>query len=347
MARSGFDQRSAMVLKAVVENYMATIEPVGARAISRMSGFNLSPATIRNVMSNLEEEGYLSQPHTSAGRIPSDMGYRFYAETVAGPSELPLSEMELIRCATHGAKWQEIADLIGSVSKTMAELSSQAGIVGITTLSQAPVREIKFVYIAENRSLAVMITAGGEIRTRLINSADSYTQDELDRIANYLNARFAGMTLEGIRQSLIHEMTAEKETVDTLARQALMMAELVEEQVSAEDNIHLEGASNLFNRPGAAADISNMKALFKTFDEKSRLVSLITDCLKSEGINLIIGSEFELDGFSDYSMVTHRFKGNDGAMGAVGIIGPKAMNYGHAMGLVLYAARQIGMRLNG
>ncbi|MBI5814784.1 MAG: heat-inducible transcription repressor HrcA [Nitrospinae bacterium] len=343
------DTRSAMVLKAVVEGHIASSEPVGARIISKRSEFNLSPASIRNVMAGLEESGFLEQPHTSAGRIPSDKGYRYYAQSMAGPAIPSTQEMDRIHSATHGAAWQELTDLLAAVSRALSDISSQASLVGIASISVAPVNRIRFVHIAEKRALAVMVMSGGEIRNQLIETAEPLEQDDLDKISNCFNAKFSGMTLEGVRQALMEEMRDEKARADKLLSHVLMMAELIGERVSvdANENISLDGASNLLNLKGVTLDIAALKNLFRTLDEKSRLVSLLTSCLKPEGINLIIGSEFEMEGFSDYSMVAHRFKGHDGAMGAVGIIGPKAMDYARAMGLVLYTANQVGSRLNG
>ena len=344
------DHRAEQVLKSVVELYMANTEPVGARTLSKQPGFNLSPASLRNVMADLEEAGYLSQPHTSAGRVPSDKGYRRYVQSLIGPERLSENEKEDIRRAACGTEWGELVDLLMSVSKTLSDLSKQAGLVGLASWGGAPIKKIQFVHIEDHKILAVIVSAGGEIQNLLISSAEPVTQDSLDKMSNYFNDRFSGMSLKDIRLELLEEMKKEKDHIDMMLSMALSMAESIEERVSSVEKsnmIYLDGASNLISQTGNLVDISKIKALFKTFDEKSRLVSLLNDCFKSEGLNLIIGSESEMEELDVFSFVTHTFSGPGGSMGAVGIIGPKPMNYGRAMALVGYAAEQVSLRLAG
>jgi heat-inducible transcriptional repressor len=345
---SPLDERSAKVLKAVVESYMQSAEPVGARAITSRYGFNLCPATIRNVMAELEDEGFLYQPRATAGRAPSDKGYRYYAVEMVTPQPLPPGEMRDIREAAHGTQWREAAELLGSLSRTLAQLSRQASLIGVTSWGAAPITQIRFVSLNSTLVMAVIVALGGEIQNQLLTMAEPYPQDDLDRLSNYFNARFSGLTLERIREKIKAEIAGEKHRVDALLTQALLMARLMEEKSALADSsaFFVDGASNLLGG-SPELDIAGVKTLLKTFEQRGRLIVLLNECLKGEGLNLIIGSELELEGFGGCSLVTHVFKSGEGAVGCVGILGPKTMDYGRIMSLVTYAAGQVSVRLNG
>lgn len=347
-AASSLDERSAKVLKAVVESYMKSAEPVGASAITRRYGFNLCPATIRNVMAELEEEGFLYQPRAAAGRAPSDKGYRYYAVELVTPQPLPPDEMRDIRQAAHGSQWREAAELLGSLSRTLAQLSRQASLIGVTSWGAAPIRQIRFVSLNSTLVMAVVVAQGGEIQNQLLTTSEPYSQDDLDRLSNYFNARFSGLTLDRIREKIKTEIARERDRVDVLLSRALLMARLMEEKSAVDDSnaFFVDGASNLLvGSPGM--DMAGVKALLKTFEERGRLIVLLNECLKDEGLNLIIGSELELEGFGGCSLVTQVFRSGEGAVGCVGILGPKTMDYGRVMSLVTYAAGQVSVRLNG
>jgi heat-inducible transcriptional repressor len=345
---SSLDERSAKVLKAVVESYMKSAEPVGARAITNQYGFNLCPATIRNVMAELEDDGFLYQPRTAAGRAPSDKGYRYYAVEMVTPQALPPEEMRDIREAAHGNQWREAAELLGSLSRTLAQLSRQASLIGVTSWGAAPVRQIRFVSLNSTLVMAVVVAQGGEIQNQLLTMTEPYTQDDLDRLSNYFNARFSGLTLERIREKIKAEIAKESDRVDVLLGRALLMARLMEDKSSVGDSsaLFVDGASNLLGgAPGL--DIAVVKTLLKTFEERGRLILLLNECLKGEGLNLAIGSELDMEGFGGFSLVTHVFRSGEGAVGCVGILGPKNMDYGRVISLVTYAAGQVSVRLNG
>lgn len=341
--------RSAQVLKAVVEMYIAQSEPVGARAISKKYDFSLSPATIRNVMADLEEEGYLSQPHTSAGRVPSDSGYRLYAQALVSHETLPLKEKKNICDAAYCPELREIAIMFSSITRTLANISHQAGLAGLSSWAATPMKKMRFVNMENRLALAVMVTTGGEMQSQLITLKKPMDQNALDKLTNFFNDRFSGKTLFQIRKALMDEIARDKNHINILSAQALFMAEEIEEKVTTDLNetIYIGGTSNLLAQRPGVIDISKMKALFKTLDEKSKLVDLLNSCIHSDGINLIIGSESNVTELNDYSLVTQAFTGEGGAMGAVGVIGLKQMNYGHVMALVAYTARQISRRLAG
>lgn len=342
------DERSAKVLKAVVELCMEGSGPVGAGTLAKRYGFNLCPASIRNVMADLEKKGLLYQPHTSAGRVPSDEGYRVYARALVDQNSLPLSDMDNIRRVTHGTEWRELAELLASVSKTLSVLSLQAGLVGLASWGGEPFRKIHFVSIDEKLVMAVIVFQGGGIRNHLINTTEPFTQDALEKISNYFNHRFSGMSMGAARLGLLREIKEEKNRVDSMVSRALTMARAIEEQAArSDDPIYLDGASNLIDQANSNLDASRIKALFRALDEKSRLVTLMNDCLKSDEVKVIIGSETEMDELSEFSLIARPFSGQGRAIGAVGILGHKRMNYGRAIALVTYAAEQVSLKLAG
>ncbi|VAX17333.1 Heat-inducible transcription repressor HrcA [hydrothermal vent metagenome] len=343
------DQRTAKVLKAAIESYIEKAEPVAARSISRNYNFNLSPASIRSVMADLEDAGFLSKPHTSAGRVPSDKGYRCYAEDLATHVGLNVAETERIRKVTFCSEAGELKEMLSAVSHALSEFTSQAGLVGLSSFASAPVKKVKFVSMEDNLVLAVIISTGGEMRNQLVRTDENFKQDDLDKLSNYFNDRFSGLALELIRKKLLAEIKKDRVRMDDLVAMALAMAtELAEKTDNNEDgSIFMDGASNLIDQHSAKLSMAEIKALLKTLDEKKRLALLLNECLISKNVNLIIGAESEIEELKDFSLITHSFSGTEGAIGAVGVIGPRPMDYGRIMALVAYAAEQISITLTG
>lgn len=342
------NERACGVLRAVVESYIEKSEPVGAGAIVKSHGFNLSPATIRSVMAELEEAGFLSQPHTSAGRAPTDQGFRYYASNLVKPVNLSREQAQDIHRAAYSFEWLELTGLMESVSKALSTLSHQASLAGLTSLGSAPIKKAQFVHIKDRMALAVVIMANGEARHYFIKARDDISQDFLDRMTNYFNDRFSFLSLVQIRRLLYKEIQKEKNRADRMMISALAVTEEIEKQANCDnaDKIHIEGASNLLSHLEGSGDYEIVKALFETLSEKEKLVSLLDECIKSDGISLSIGAESEIEGLSGFSVITHPFSGYGGLEGAVGIIGSKRMDYGHVMALVAYAAKSVSGRLS-
>ncbi len=339
--------RASAVLKAVVEGYIEKSEPIGAEVISSQYNFGLCAASIRNVLGDLESRGYLTQPHISAGRVPSDKGFRYYAQSLVERIELPENQARDIKRATVGDDFLELADFLGSVSRTLSNLSAQAGLAGVATSGSAPIRKVQFVKISNDMTLAVVVATNGEIQRYVIKTRDVFTQDVLDKITNYYNEKFTYLNLAQARRLLMKKLQREENCLDALRTAALEVAEKLvkQQQAAGAGKIYLDGASNLLNNTENPADLAGIKALFAAIDEKSMLAELLDDCLKSDGIYLVIGSESEIGELADYTVVAHPFSGLSGMAGAVGIIGNKRMNYGHVMALVAYTARSVSGRL--
>lgn len=342
------NERACGVLRAVVESYIEKSEPVGAGAIKKSHGFNLSPATIRSEMAELEEAGFLSQPHTSAGRTPTDQGFRYYASNLVTPVDLSSEHAQDIHRAANSFEWLELTGLMESVSKSLSSLSRHASLAGLTSLGSAPIKKAQFVHIKERMALVVIIMANGEARHYFIKAKDDISQDFLDTMTNYFNHRFSFLSLAQIRRLLFKEIQKEKNRADKMMASALAVAEEIEKQANRDnaDKIHIEGANNLLSQLEGSGDYQVVKALFETLSEKGRLVSLLDECIKNDGISLTIGAESEIEGLSGFSVITHPFSGYGGMEGAVGIIGRKRMDYGLVMALVAYAAKSVSGRLS-
>ncbi|MBI4829202.1 MAG: heat-inducible transcription repressor HrcA [Nitrospinae bacterium] len=342
------DERSAKVLRNIIERFIRDPEPVGAKSIAALTEFNLSPATIRNVMAELENQGYLFQPHTSAGRAPTDEGYRYYAHELAMPARLSAGHKREIEDATADAGWTQAADLLAGVTKTLARLSEQAGMMGFVSLGEAPVRRIQFVPVNREVAVAVVVKVNGTVSRHVIRGREPLPAAELERMSNYFNERFSSLTLTQIRRLLSRELREDEERINRAAAWALSVARSLEEQERQRggEAIHLDGAANLLSGEEDTG-LEGARALIGALEEKRRMLDLIEEVIKGQGVRLAIGSELEMKEFSACAMVAHPFSGAGGVSGAVGIIGRKRMDYALAISLVTYTAGMVRARLAG
>ncbi len=338
--REALDERTQRILMAVIQSFIQTADPVGSRTISKRFDFGLSPATIRNVMSDLEEFGFLEQPHTSAGRIPTDKGYRRYVDHLRTLEMPNLEEADFItqQFRSHQGDTDEV---IAVTSRLLSEVSHYAGVV-LYTFSTAIFKRIEFVKIRGRQVLAIFVMASAIVHNKLLTLDEEVTQDELHKISNYLNQEFSGQPLHAIRQQVLERMAEEKAQYDLLVQQAIYVgAKTFEDTTEAESDIYLGGTANIMDQPEFVANVDRMKELFKAFEEKSRLISILDRCLAETGINVIIGSETPLKDIHECSLVTHTYSYGDCTLGVLGVVGPKRMEYSRMMALVDYTANLV------
>jgi heat-inducible transcriptional repressor len=345
VAAEGLSERDRQILTAVVTDYIASAEPVGSRTISRKYGLNLSPASVRNVMADLEEAGFLTQPHTSAGRIPTDKGFRFYVDSL-DPRPLSPQEQEWILSrfpALHG----DATEILRETSRVLSAFSSLAGLVVAPRLDTTRVRHLDFVRLRGRDILVVLVSETGAVHNRLIQSDEELTQDRLHEIANYLNAVVSGLTLPEARARLVDEMKADKAAYDRLYREAQTLARrALEGADGARDaEVFIEGKLSIVEQPEFAT-VDKMKALFKAFEEKSLLVRLIDKSMQAKGLHVLIGHESEADEIAGCSLILSHYTVGDRAVGAVGVIGPTRMDYSRVIPVVDYTARLISRFLD-
>jgi heat-inducible transcriptional repressor len=338
--------RDREVLRAIVDSFIQTGEPVGSRTVSREHPEARSAATIRNVMADLEQGGFVSQPHASAGRVPTERGLRYYIEELLEPQPLGAAERDSIELALR-SRGDDAAVLLESVPHLLAELSRNVGLVLIPAFSQRVFERFSFVRVQERRIAALFVSRPGLVDHRVMDVPQDYTQEELDRISNYLSEEFRGMPLSRIRVRLLEMMTEEKAQYDGLMREALELGARSLEKEGDGDDLIVEGTPNILD-PQVFASADRMKKLFQAFEEKSRLVSLLNQCLDEKGWKLFIGSQEtgtpEMEGCA---LVVSPYHDGLRPVGTVGILGPTRMEYARAISLVDTLARLLTQALSG
>lgn len=338
--------RDREVLRAIVDSYIQTGEPVGSRTVSREHPEARSAATIRNVMADLEQSGFLTQPHASAGRVPTDRGLRYYIEELLEPQSVAPAERESIVRALR-SRGDDAAVLLENAPHVLADFSRNVGLVLIPAFSQRVFERFSFVRIQERRIAALFVSRPGLVDHRVMDVPQDYTQEELDRISNVLSDEFSGLPLSRIRVRLLEMMSEEKAQYDSLLREALELGARSLEEEGDGDDLIVEGAPNILD-PQVFDSADRMKKLFQAFEEKSRLVALLNQCLDEKGWKLFIGSEEagtpEMEGCA---LVVSPYHDGLRPVGTVGILGPTRMEYARAISLVDTLARLLTQALSG
>ncbi len=330
-------QRSRQILEAIVEDYIATAEPVGSSAVAKRHSLSLSSATVRNVMASLEELGLLTSPHTSAGRIPTDKGFRLYVDAIVGLRAITHSEKKEIlkRCRETGGN---LTDLLREASRTLSSLSNYTGIVLAPSFTTAMFRQIEFVKLGARRILAILVTCNGTVQNRIVDVEQEFHSEDLVRISNYLNSILEGLTISQVREKIMSEMLLEKNIYDQMVAQALRLScdALPKEQ----DEVYIAGQSRIFEQP-EFADLKKMRELFAAFEEKGRLVRLLGNCMKAKGVQIFIGSETPLKEITGMSLITSTYMSDKNTIGLMGVIGPTRMGYSSVIPIVDYTAQLV------
>jgi heat-inducible transcriptional repressor len=341
--------REQRILKAIVHVYITSVEPVASRTISRRYRMDLSPATIRHVMGKLEELGYLSQPHTSAGRIPTDKGYRFYVNTLMQVPNLPREQVARIDESYQAVPARDVGDLMGMTSQLLSSLTHQAAIVLLPRLAVVVVAHMQFIRLRAQEVLTIIVARSGFISNRVIELEEDLTQDELDAINRYVASEFAGLTLPEIRRRVTQLMAEERAQYDLLVRRAMDLSQkafLEGAPLSTPREVRVGGTAHILDQPEFAQHQERMRAVLRTLEEKETLLCILDRCLETEGVNVVIGSESTIEDVTECSLVTHIYKEGEQPLGVVGIIGPKRMEYPRMMSIVEYTANVLTRMLS-
>ena len=316
------DSRAEVLLAALIKEHLVTGEAVGSRVLSdRFShGYGWSPATIRNVMADLEETGFVDQPHTSAGRVPTDKGYRYYVDNMLGEARLSRTDLKAI---DHLFSANEIDAnsspdrLMETASHILSALSQNVGIVVSPSLADNRLNHIEFVLLPDKRILVVLVSTANIIHNKVIRVADEFAQDDLDRTARYLNTEFSGKSLLAIRSEIVELMKEEKALYDKLLQNAILLCERSLEGEEASADVYVDGASNILTKPDFV-DIERMRDLFKTFEEKSRLIKILNECVQDPAnypgdVHVVIGREHPASSMRNCALITapYRVGSND------------------------------------
>jgi heat-inducible transcriptional repressor len=325
--------RAKKVLHAVVSEYLATGDAVGSHTVAKRYGLDISPATVRSVMSDLEDQGLLRHPHTSAGRVPTDRGLRVYVDTLLRVRSLSTSEKGEIRGRIGPAT--EVPDVMQRVSRLLRELSHLAVIVQAPRPESDAVSHVEFVRLREGQLLAVIATASGQLQNKLVHVDFALSPSDLDRINNYLNGLVAGLTLDQMRKRILQEIERERSAFDPVRSQALGLVAAAIPSGDAAGDILLDGQANLVEK---ASDLERARCVLRTLEEKDQIVKLLDRTLAAPGICVFIGAEANLADLDDISVVAASYGGEDRPLGTIGVIGPSRMNYSKVIPLVDFTA---------
>ena len=337
------NDRSQNILKAVILSYIRTAYPVGSRTLTKTFDFGLSPASIRNIMADLEEMGYLIQPHPSAGRVPSEKGYRFYVDGLLSEADPEVMNYDFGVQQYSLHKTDDVRGLLQETSRMLSLCSHYAGIVLTPKFANMLFQHLQFIELRRHHILIVFVSTEGLVQTKIIETDEDFAQQELDRFSFFLNDRFKGLTLQEIRTKLLDQMWEDKESYNRLLQMALepISESLIEAQG---EELYLEGAANILEQP-EFSNVEKMKALFRTFEEKYNIMKLLDKCFNSEGVQVFIGSENAFPGTNECSLVITNYKRGNQVLGALGIIGPIRMEYSRVIPLVDYTARLLSQTL--
>lgn len=323
--------RDREILKDVILTYILSAEPVSSRSVAKHGHLGLSAATIRNVMADLEEWGYLVQPHTSAGRVPTAAAYHLFIESMMETRKLPAKERRYIEENLKGSA-ADADQLVGVTSHLLSELSQQVGIVVTPGWGETVLKAVDFVPVSGRRVLCVVVSSTGFIDNKLIETEEEIPRQELVRISNYLTENFAGQTLRQVRDQILRMMAEERAQMDRAMARTIELARTGLDLDSGPEVV-VDGAETLLVRP-ELSDIQRVRKMFEAFTDKARLVRMLNQCLQGSGVRVLIGEDNDLTSELDFSLVAMPYGVGEQTLGTLGIFGPSRMDYQKVIPLV-------------
>ncbi len=334
------DDRSRTILLETINDFVATAEPVGSRTLSKKLSKRLSPATIRNVMADLEDLGYLYQPHTSAGRVPTDMGYRYFVNQILDVQKLhPVTP--IVNDPKPDQNKGTLEEGLGSACSLLSQNSHQTGLVMIPGFWNLSLKHIEFMRIEGKRVLAVFISEMGVVKKKVVRLREEIPQDKLAALAAYLNEEFSGQSLNSIQTELRRRMQSEQEHHDQIMKKASELWTRMFADDEDEGELLTEGVVHMLDQPEFSADLENMKKLMKTVEEKNKLIKLLDLCLKQNGLSIIIGEENAEEEMQAGSLIAQSYRLDDQNIGTLAVFGPKRMDYQKIIGIVNSTANNV------
>ena len=333
------NERAQLLLKTLVERYITDGQPVGSRALSKYSGLDLSPASIRNVMADLEEMGFIASPHTSAGRIPTPRGYRVFVDTLL--TVKPLASVEINQLEGQ-LQAQNTQKLVASASQLLSELTHFAGVVA-TPRRSAGFRHIEFLRLSDKRILLILVTPEGDVQNRILVTEKQYSPSELTEAANILNQNYAGLTFEEIRRRVREELKQLTSDMTQLMTAALDAGSQAATEYSEE--VVISGESNLLDSQDLASNMANLRKLFDLFDRRTALLQLLDISSRAQGVQIFIGGESGMAPLDECSVITAPYEVDGQIVGTVGVIGPTRMAYERVIPIVDITAKLLSSML--
>jgi len=343
MKSQELSERSLFLFKSLVDHFINDGQPVGSRTLARDLGLNLSAATIRNVMSDLEDLGLLHSPHTSAGRIPTARGYRLFVDSLLRVGDLGSEEIH--RMAEEMDAVNNMQNLMQRTSSMLSDITHLASVVMLPRVEQSTLNQVEFVSLSDNRILVIFVMNDNEIQNRIIHTARTFSASELEQAGNYLNKMVTGKNLNDIRKNMLAELESMKENVNKLMQAAIEMAQQAIDTNLQDGDYVLAGETNLMGVSGWG-DIERLKRLFDTFNQKRDILHLLEQSIHAKGVRIFIGEESGYEVLDDCSVVTSPYESEGQILGVLGVIGPTRMDYERVIPIVDLTAKMLGSALN-
>lgn len=346
MSRDGaskqLSERAQHLFKSLVERYIDDGQPVGSRTLARDVSLDLSPATVRNVMADLEDLGLVKSPHTSAGRVPTVQGYRLFVDAMMTVRALNAAEVN--RISQNIEAEEEIKKILEQTSNTLSQVTKLAGVVMLPRAGQQSLRQVEFLSLSENQVLVILVLNDREVQNRIIHTARKYSQSELQQAANYLSSAFAGKDLAAVRRDLLAEMGTTKDEMNRMMQAAIEMAEKALVEPVLKDDYVLAGQTNLMDLD-ELSDMEKLRQLFEAFNQKRDILHLLEHAINAEGVQVFIGEESGYEVLDDCSIVTSTYENDGEILGVLGVIGPTRMSYDRVVPIVDLTAKVLGTTL--
>ncbi len=341
--RRALTEREQQLLKALVECYVEQGQPVGSRTLARAAGLDLSPATVRNVMADLEELGLVHSPHTSSGRVPTAQGYRLFVDSLLTVKPLDSGDLLQLKHLLDPDKTPH--DLVEAASALLSAVSRMAGIVTVPRREQIALRQIEFLPLSDQRVLAILVINEHEVQNRIVHASRPFSASELQQASNYLNREFAGKDIAAVRRDLLREMRDAHAHMNRIMSAAIEMAERVFDASPPDDDYVLAGQTNLMDF-AELSNVDKLRQLFEAFSRKRDLLLLLDQSLGANGVQIFIGEESGYRGLDECSLVTSPYSVDGRVLGVLGVIGPTRMAYERVIPIVDMTARLLGAALN-
>ncbi len=342
MSKDALTERANLLLKALVERHIRDGQPVGSKTLMEEAGLPVSAATIRNVMSDLEERGYLVSPHTSAGRIPTARGYRLFVDSLLQVQPLDSDAVAVLRNELNPDK--SSTELVQSASALLSNITAQAGLVTVPRQEASQLRQVEFLPLAGDRVLVILVVNEREVQNRIIHTQRPFNEEQLRQAANMVNQRFAGRPLKEVQEDILREMQDARAQIDGYLKAALDLASQALDQEQSGEEYVVAGESRLLGN-ATAEEMLKLRELFDAFEQKKDLLHLLERCSQASGVQVFIGDEAGYEVFGDYSVITAPYSDGARTLGVLGVIGPTRMAYERVIPIVDVTARMLSSAL--
>ncbi|TXS91267.1 heat-inducible transcription repressor HrcA [Parahaliea maris] len=343
MAAPELSDRARTLLKALVQRHIRDGQPVGSRTLLEEAGLPVSAATVRNVMSDLEELGYLHSPHTSAGRVPTAAGYRLFVDQLLQVQPLELDAIRILREELNPDR--SAGELVQSASNLVSSITAHAGLITVPRPEASQLRQVEFLPLSGNRVLVILVVNEREVQNRIIHTQRPFSEEELREAARLVNQRFAGQPLSAVQNRILREMEEARSRIDTYLQAALDLASKALDQDEGDDEYLVAGESRLLGN-ATPGELDRLRELFDAFEQKKDLLHLLERCSRAEGVQIFIGEEAGYEVFGDYSVITAPYTDGARTLGVLGVIGPTRMAYERVIPIVDITARMLSSALS-